>query len=49
MSNFEKRTVTVDKDLVKWINAMIREKKFANFSHAIQRALYDLRQNMQEK
>ena len=49
MSRFDKKTVTIDKELVNWVEAMIRQKKFANFSHAVQKALYDLRQNMQEK
>lgn len=49
MSKYEKKAVTVDKELVKWVEAMIRQKKFANFSHAVQRALYDMKQNMEEK
>lgn len=48
MPHFDKKTVTIDKELVKWTESMIRQKKFANFSHAVQRALYDMKTNMEK-
>ena len=31
-----KKTITIDKELLVWIEEQIKEKRFASFSHAIE-------------
>lgn len=38
-----KVTVTVDQDLMKWVDQLVEDKKFRNRSHAVEYALYELR------
>jgi len=35
-------SITVDQELVDWVDLEIKRKRFANRSHAIERALYEL-------
>ena len=42
----ERITITVDKDLLKWIDSMVDEKVFANRSHAIE---FLIKKKMDEK
>jgi len=37
-----KITVSLDKELLKWVDERIREKKFGSRSHAVEYALYRL-------
>jgi Arc/MetJ-type ribon-helix-helix transcriptional regulator len=39
----EKLSVTIDTGLVRWIDRKIEEKIFANRSHAVERALVELK------
>jgi len=41
-----KVTVTVDQDLITWVDQLIEEKKYRNRSHAVEYALYELRKNL---
>lgn len=43
------KTITIDSDLLKWIEEKIETKEFANLSHAIEKALYELRKAYEEK
>jgi Arc/MetJ-type ribon-helix-helix transcriptional regulator len=36
-------SITIDPELVNWIDQMIQEKKFANRSHAIEYAVYQIK------
>ncbi len=40
-----KLSITVDEGLVKWIDSMIKQKRFANRSHGIEYAVTQLREN----
>jgi Arc/MetJ-type ribon-helix-helix transcriptional regulator len=42
------KTITINQQLVDWINGKIEDKEFANLSHAIEKALYELKKQ-QEK
>jgi len=37
------KTVTIDRELVEWMEGMIEKKEFASLSHAIEKALTKLR------
>ena len=39
----KKTSISLDEDLLKWINGKIREKRFASVTHAIEYALEKLR------
>lgn len=49
MSKYKKKTITIDDELVKWVQEKIEEKEFANFSHAMQKAMYALKKSYEEK
>jgi len=38
-----KKTVTLDKDLLAWVEGQIKEKRFASLSHALEYALKNLK------
>ena len=42
------KTITLDKDLLDWVNSMIEQKKFASLSHALELSLYEYKK-LQEK
>lgn len=37
------KTITIDKELLDWIEQKIKEKEFASLSHAVEKALYELK------
>lgn len=37
-----RRSVTLSKEILEWINEQIREKRFSNVSHALEYAIYQL-------
>jgi Arc/MetJ-type ribon-helix-helix transcriptional regulator len=39
-----KLSVTIDSELVNWVEERIKEKRFANISHALEYALFKLKQ-----
>jgi len=42
-----KKTITIDKDLLDWIEQKIKEKEFGSTSHAIEKAISELRRKME--
>ncbi|MBU4038032.1 MAG: ribbon-helix-helix domain-containing protein [Proteobacteria bacterium] len=44
MRNKSSISVTIDPELVKWIDKQIEEKRFANRSHGVEYALYQLKE-----
>lgn len=40
-----KTSVAIDEDLLKWIDKLIKTKRFANRSHAVEYALQKLQEN----
>jgi len=38
-----KLSITIDKDLVKWLDSQIQKKKFANRSHGIEYGVANLK------
>lgn len=39
-----RRSVTISKDLMEWVNEEIKRKRFKDVSHAIEYALYHLKE-----
>jgi len=37
-----KKTITIDKELLEWIERKIKEKEFGSISHAIEKAVTEL-------
>ncbi|MCK4314047.1 hypothetical protein KAW04_04720 [Candidatus Bathyarchaeota archaeon] len=44
-----KKTITIDKDLLEWIEQKIREKEFGAVSHAIEKALTLMKQQYEKR
>jgi Arc/MetJ-type ribon-helix-helix transcriptional regulator len=44
-----KKTVTIDVELVKWLEKMIEAKEFGSLSHAIEKALVRLKEDYEKK
>jgi len=44
-----KTSISLDEDLLKWIELQIKTKRFANRTHAIEYALEQLRNQSEEK
>lgn len=38
-----KKTIVIDQDLLKWIEAMIEKREFGSVSHAVEKAVLKLR------
>jgi len=38
------RSVSIDKELVRWVEFQLKTKRFANFSHAVDFAIYQMMQ-----
>ena len=38
-----KKTITIDKQLLEWVEQKIKEKEFGSISHAIEKAVTELR------
>jgi len=49
MSRKVRRSVTLSKEALEWINKQIRKKKFSNVSHALDYAIYHLMKEEEEK
>jgi Arc/MetJ-type ribon-helix-helix transcriptional regulator len=51
MDNMPKarRSVSISRDLMEWINQEIQRKRFKDVSHAIEYALYRLREETEAK
>lgn len=45
----EKKTITIDKELLEWIEQKIKEKEFGSISHAIEKALTRLKREYEKK
>jgi len=43
MPNKKKLSVTIDPELVKWIDKKIKEKEFSSRSHAIEKAIFNMK------
>jgi Arc/MetJ-type ribon-helix-helix transcriptional regulator len=37
------KTITIDEELLDWIEQKIKDKEFASLSHAVEKALYELK------
>jgi len=44
-----KKTVTLDSDLIEWLEQQIEEKEFGSLSHAIEKGLTRLKREYEEK
>ena len=44
-----KKTVTLPKDVIAWLEREIEERRFSNISHGIEYALYQLMKKEREK
>lgn len=44
-----RRSVTISKELLDWVNRQIEQKRFKDVSHAIDFALYHLKQEDESK
>ena len=44
-----KKTVTLPKDVIEWLEKQIEERRFSNISHGIEYALYQLMKKEREK
>ena len=44
-----RRSVTISEDLMKWINEQIERKRFKDVSHAIEYALFKLKQEKEKE
>ena len=42
------KTVTINKELLDWIDQKIDEKEFASLSHAVEKGLYQLKKNYEQ-
>jgi Arc/MetJ-type ribon-helix-helix transcriptional regulator len=43
------KTVTIDSELLEWLEGMIKVKEFGSLSHAIEKALYQLKKQYDKK
>jgi hypothetical protein len=43
MGEMVKKTITIDQDLVDWVEKQKKQKKFRNLSHAVDMALYEMK------
>ncbi len=43
-----KKSVTINKELLDWINQKLEEKEFASLSHAVEKALYQLKKTYEQ-
>jgi len=44
-----KKTITLDKEIVDWVEKKIDEKEFGSLSHAIEKALYELQKQYEKE
>ena len=45
----KKTGVTIDPDLYDWVMAKVKAKEFANITHAVEKGLYLLKEQMESK
>jgi Arc/MetJ-type ribon-helix-helix transcriptional regulator len=43
-----KKTVTINQELLDWINQKIEEREFASLSHAVEKGLYKLKKSYEQ-
>jgi hypothetical protein len=43
------KTISVDSKLVDWVNAEIEKKEFSSLSHAVEKALYELKRSYDQQ
>jgi Arc/MetJ-type ribon-helix-helix transcriptional regulator len=43
------KTITIDEELLDWIEQKIKDKEFASLSHAVEKALYELKKQYDKK
>lgn len=44
-----RRDITIEQELIKWVDEMIEKNEFSSLSHAIQKALYLLKADYEKK
>lgn len=44
-----RRSVSLDKELLDWVNEQIKQKRFSDVSHSLNYALYHLKQEDESK
>lgn len=44
-----KKTISLDSDLIEWVNSQIEVHRFSSLSHAVELALYELKQEQEGK
>jgi len=44
-----KKTITIDKELLEWIERKIKEKEFASVSHCVEKAILHLKVEYEKK
>ena len=44
-----KKTITIDKELLEWIERKIKEKEFGSVSHCVEKALLHLKAEYEQK
>ena len=44
-----KKTITIDKELLEWVEQKIKEKEFGSISHAIEKSLTRLKAEYENK
>lgn len=44
MGEMVTKTITIDKELVAWVDKKIKKKQFRNLSHAVDLALYEMKE-----
>lgn len=49
MPTKETKTVTINKELLKWIEGMIEKHEFGSLSHAIEKGLYHLKEEYEKR
>jgi Arc/MetJ-type ribon-helix-helix transcriptional regulator len=44
-----RRSVTLSKDIIEWVKTEIETRRFKDFSHAVEYALYHLKEETEKK
>ena len=43
------KTITLDSELLKWVDSQIEQKEFSSLSHAVEKALFELKKTYSKK
>jgi Arc/MetJ-type ribon-helix-helix transcriptional regulator len=43
------KTISIDSRLIDWVNSEIEKKEFSSLSHAVEKALYELKRSYETK